>query len=202
MNRPLPVLYDDMVTRCVKPPPKVPLSMMTIIRGCYAISPTAACTIGFYMKNWYRTLVDHLSSSYLILFDIKNSVPPLPPGAGQLEKREGISAVSPRRTATYKLASRRFLAGGHLQAISAWHFTSKNSSNRLLYGVRPTKHYVGNPSEIRDRMLIQGQWWPGLGRNGPVQHGFPHRHFDHFVHPPYDIHGIRSIDLCVPSMAS
>lgn len=70
MNRPLPVLYDDMVTRCVKPPPKVPLSMMTIIRDCYAISPTAACTIGFYMKNWSRTLVDHLSSSYLILFDV------------------------------------------------------------------------------------------------------------------------------------
>ena len=68
-----------------------------------------------------------------------------------------------------KLASRRFLAGGHLQAISPWHFTSKNSSTRLLYGVRPTKHYGGNPSEIRDRMLIEGQWWLGLGRNGPVR---------------------------------
>ena len=45
-------------------------------------------------------------------------------------------------------------------------------------------------------MLIEGQWWLGLGRNGQVQHGFPHRHFDHFVHPPYHIHGIRSIDLC------
>jgi len=27
----------------------------------------SACTIGFYMKNWSRELVDHLSSSYLIL---------------------------------------------------------------------------------------------------------------------------------------
>ena len=119
-----------------------------------------------------------------------------PTTGGKCEKREEWDSPLAPAAQRPKLASRRFLAGGHLQAISPWHFTSKNSSNRLLYGVRPTKHYVGNPSEIRDRMLIKGQWWPGLGRNGPVQHGFPHRHFDHFVHPPYHIHGIRSIDLC------
>jgi len=92
------------------------------------------------------------------------------------------------------------LAGGHLEAISPWHFTSKKLSKRLLYGVRPTKRYVGNPSEIRDRMLINGQWWLGLGRNGPVQHGYSHPYFDHFfVRPPYHIHG-TVVSICVPPM--
>jgi hypothetical protein len=104
--------------------------------------------------------------------------PPLPPGASARREKSETRRLPPphsdlnRRPADFwrEAIFKPFHHGTLLAKIRRRGFSTASGPQSI----------GGNPSEIRDRMLIKGQWSLGLGRNVPVRprnHGSTNRNF-------------------------